>query len=109
MSNDDANQDPTQNNDPDGVQPIVTEVLPITDQIGRHVMSALHSPGSVAVLTTIVTGINSDRIVSVGLTPEQMAGVQAVIESIAAEDEEAAADEERCIGFQCRVPGTKDA
>jgi hypothetical protein len=92
-----------------GLQPLVTELLPITDQVGRHVMNALHEPGAVAVLTTIVTGITSDRVVSVALTPEQMAGVQAVLESIEQEDEETAADEHRCIGFQCRLPAEGDA
>lgn len=109
MSNDDANEISTENNGPGGLEPLVTELLPITDQVGRHVMNALQEPDAVAVLTTIVAGVSSDRVVSVALTPEQMAGVQAVLESIEAEDEEAAADEERCIGFQCRIPGSNDA
>ena len=83
--------------------PIATEILPISEQVGRNVLHALQAPEAVAVITTMVPGITSDRVVSLGLTAEQMAEVQYLLETIAAEDEEAAADEERCIGFQCRI------
>ena len=83
--------------------PIATELLPISEQVGRNVVQALRDPEAVAVITTMVPGVTSDRVVSLGLTAEQMAEVQYLLETIAAEDEEAAADDERCIGFQCRI------
>ena len=83
--------------------PIATELLPISEQVGRNVLHALRAPDAVAVITTMVPGITSDRVVSLGLNADQMAEVQYLLESIAAEDEEAASDTERCIGFQCRV------
>ena len=84
-------------------QPIASTLLPISEQVGRSVLQALQDPDAVAVLTTMVPGITNDRVVSLGLNPEQMAEVQYLLESIAAEDEEAASDESRCIGFQCRI------
>ena len=83
--------------------PIASEILPISEQVGLNVLHALQAPDAVAVITTMVPGITSDRVVSLGLTAEQMEEVQYLLESIASEDEETAADEERCIGFQCRV------
>ncbi len=83
--------------------PIATQLLPISEQVGRNVLQALRAPDAVAVITTMVPGITADRVVSLGLNADQMAEVQYLLESIAAEDEEAAADEARCIGFQCRV------
>ena len=83
--------------------PIATELLPISEQVGRNVLQALRDPEAVAVITTMVPGISMDRVVSLGLNADQMAEVQYLLETIAAEDEETAQDEERCIGFQCRV------
>jgi hypothetical protein len=83
--------------------PVVTQLMPVMEQVGRHVMSALQDPEAVAVLTTMVPGMGVDRVVSVGLSREQMSEVSALLEQIEEEDEEAAADDERCIGFQCRV------
>jgi hypothetical protein len=39
----------------------------------------------------------------VGLTPQQMHDVGILLQEIEGEDEEAAQDEQRCIGFQCQV------
>jgi hypothetical protein len=94
----------TDPNVPDGETPTaMAELISPTDQIGRNVMAALEDADSVAVLTTLVPGISSDRIVSVGLTRDQMHQVGILLNEIEAEDEEAAQDERRCIGFQCRV------
>ena len=92
---------------PDGkTETVVAQLLPISDQIGRNVMAALDDPDTVAVLTTVVPGMGMDRVVSVGLTPQQMHDVGILLQEIEQEDEEAAQDEQRCIGFQCQV--TKD-
>ncbi len=82
----------------------VTEMVSITDQVGRNVMKALNDPDAVAVITTLVPGVSGDRVVSLGLTDEQMHHVGLLLNQIQAEDEAAAEDEERCIGFQCQIP-----
>lgn len=92
---------------PDGKpETVVARLSPISDQIGRNVMAALDDPDAVAVLTTLVPGMGTDRVVSVGLTPQQMHDVGILLQEIEGEDEDAAQDEQRCIGFQCQV--TKD-
>jgi hypothetical protein len=83
--------------------PLVTTLTPISEQIGQHVMAAFQQPGAVAVLTTVVPGVDADRVVSLALTDEQMDGVRVILDEIQAEDEVAAEDTERCIGFQCKV------
>ena len=96
--------DETNNPFPDGeTQTVVSDVRTPTEQIGQNVMNALADPDAVAVITTLVPGLGSDRIVSVGLTREQMHEVGILLNEIEAEDEEIAADERRCIGFQCRI------
>jgi len=84
-------------------QSLVTEIVPVSEQIGQHVMAALQQPNAVAVLTTVVPGVDADRVVSMPLTPDQMNEVRGILDAIQAEDEEAAQDTERCIGFQCQV------
>jgi hypothetical protein len=90
--------------EPDGkCEPIASQLLPLSEQVGRNVLEALRDPDAVAVITTMIPGITADRVVSLGLTPDQMAEVQELLERISEEDEETASDEQRCIGFQCRV------
>lgn len=105
MSTDKVPQDtpPSPPEAPPASGPLVTTIVPVSEQIGQHVMAAFQQPNAVAVLTTVVPGIDADRVVSMPLTDEQMDGVRAIMEEIQAEDEAAAQDEERCIGFQCRV------
>ena len=93
---------PTEPNEPSNT--VVSEIVPVSDQIGRNVMAALNGPNAVAVLTTLVPGVSGDRVVSMSLTDEQMHHVGVLLNQIQEEDEEAAADEERCIGFQCQLP-----
>jgi len=91
-------------NEPDGqTETVMAHLMPVSEQIGRNVMAALNDPDSVAVLTTVVPGLGADRVVSVGLTPQQMHDVGILLQEIEGEDEEAAQDEQRCIGFQCQV------
>ncbi len=97
-----SNKTPTQT--PDGETPtVVAEIVSTTEQIGRNVLAALEDADAVAVITTLVPGVGADRVVSVGLTQEQMHEVGVLLQQIAEEDEEAAQDERRCIGFQCRI------
>jgi hypothetical protein len=99
----------TMTNEPDTTkrdgktETLVAHLLPVSEQIGRNVMAALDDPDSVAVLTTVVTGVGADRVVSVGLTPKQMHDVGVLLQEIEEEDEDAAQDDQRCIGFQCKV------
>jgi len=96
--------DETDTTEPDGkTETMVAQLLPVSEQIGRNVMSALNDPDSVAVLTTVVPGVGADRVVSVGLTPQQMHDVGILLQEIEEEDDDAAQDEQRCIGFQCTV------
>lgn len=90
---------------PDGeCETVVDAVVSVTEQIGRNVMTALNDADAVAVVTTLVPGIGGDRVVSVGLTNEQMHQVGILLNRIQEEDETDADDAERCIGFQCRLP-----
>jgi hypothetical protein len=89
---------------PDGkTETVMAHLLPVAEQIGRNVMAALSDPDSVAVLTTMVAGLGVDRVVSVGLTRQQMHDVGILLQEIEGEDEDAAQDDQRCIGFQCQV------
>ena len=91
-------------NQPDGkTETMMAHLLPVSEQIGRNVMAALEDPDSVAVLTTVVPGVGADRVVSVGLTPQQMHDVGILLQEIEEEDDDSAQDEKRCIGFQCQV------
>lgn len=90
---------------PDGeCETVVDAVVSVTEQIGRNVMTALNDADAVAVVTTLVPGIGGDRVVSVGLTNEQMHQVGILLNRIQEEDEADADDAQRCIGFQCRLP-----
>ncbi len=90
---------------PDGeCETVATAIVSVNEQIGINVMSALDDPDAVAVITTLVPGISGNRVVSLGLTNEQMHNVGLLLNQIQEEDEEAAGDERTCIGFQCRVP-----
>ena len=94
--------DNPENTAPDGQTPtVMSEVVSPTEQIGRNVMDALSDPDAVAVLTTLVPGIGSDRVVSVGLTRGQMHEVGLLLNEIEAEED--GDDDRPCIGFQCRI------
>ena len=87
----------------DGLQPLVTELTPITEQVGNHVLTALQEEECVAVLTTLVGGYPTDKVVSVALNAEQMANVGEILGEVQKEPEDA--DEEAiCIGFHCHIP-----
>ena len=88
-----------------GLTPLVTQLAPITEQVGTHVLQALQDAETVAVLTTVVAGFPADRVVSLPLTNEQLASVQMLLMQVQAEPAPQNAEEEsRCIGFQCQIP-----
>jgi hypothetical protein len=84
---------------------LVTELAPISQQVGSHVLGALQEDSCVAVISTIVAGFPTDRVVSVPLNASQMAEVGAILNEIAAEPD--GPDDLPCIGFQCRIPEEK--
>ena len=99
--------DPTSTESIPGPNPtLVTELAPITQQIGSHVLNALREEDCVAVLSTIVAGFPTDRVVSVPLNASQMAEVGVILNEVAAEPD--GPDDRPCIGFQCRLPGAPE-
>lgn len=93
-----------ENNEPeeDALKTFVTDLRPVTEQVGAHVLNALQDDACVAVVTTIATGFPTDRVVSVPLNAEQMHEVGIILNEVAAEPD--GPDDLPCIGFQCRLP-----
>ncbi len=90
----------------------VSDIRTVERQVGDHVMEALEHDETVAVLTTIVGGVRTDRIVSVPLDAEQAQAVSAVL---MAAQEEAQLDEvdddgrrEGFLGFHAVLRGQQD-
>jgi len=84
---------------------IVTEIQPITQQIGEHILAALQrKDDTMAVLTTIVPSLGPDRVVSLPISQTQFLQIQAflhqeqLMQMEAQNDEEQ--EEERAIGFE---------
>ena len=63
---------------PEQPQIVATPIVKMTEQVGQNVLQALNQPETVAVLSTIVPGVQADRIVSVPLSPRQLGEVQAL-------------------------------
>jgi len=72
----------------------VTSIRTVERQVGDHVMAALEDSDTVAVLTTIVGGVRTDRIVSLPLNGEQAAAVSELLQAAQTEAEEDAEDED---------------
>ena len=86
----------------------VTELTPISQQVGANILRALQEGGTVAVLSTIVPGVPTDRVVSMPLSNEQLAGVQGILSQIQATTEAPKETEDpNCIGFHCHLPSNK--
>jgi hypothetical protein len=79
-------------------------LTPVSEQVGQHILTALQTEETVAVLSTIVPGVGpgQDRVVSLPLTSAQMGEVQMLLAGIAEEPEEEV--DRKCMGFQCRLP-----
>ena len=89
----------------------VTALQPIAHQVGDHLMAALARPEAVAVITTVVPGIASDRVISMPLTKKQLQGVQEILSSIKndAQQQETAQEDTPCIGFHCVINRRNEA
>ena len=92
---------------PQPLGPIVHSISPITEQVGEHVLQALRNEQVVAVISTIVPGVGpgADRIVSMPLNAQMMAGIDQLLNGVKVIPEEEF--EARCIGFQCQIPEEK--
>ena len=76
----------------------MSDLQPISQQVGQHIIKALQQPGTAAIITSIVPGFPTDRLVSTPLTMQQMAQIRQILQpviNVSSEEEE-----ERQIGFQ---------
>ena len=76
----------------------VSELQPISQQVGQHIIKALQQSGTAAVLTSIVPGFPTDRIVSTPITIEQMTKIRQILQPVI--DVSTSEDDDRQIGFQ---------
>ena len=90
----DTPQDGTEEQATPGPRHHITSIRTVERQVGDHVMAALEDEGTVAVLTTIVGGVRTDRIVSLPLNGEQAAAVSEILQAAQTEAEEDAEDED---------------
>ncbi len=72
----------------------VTTIRTVDRQVGEHVLAALNEEDAVAAITTLVTGVRTDRIVSMPLTREQVEAIREVLEQAQAEATEFEEEEE---------------
>ena len=75
----------------------VSELQPISQQVGQHIIKALQQPRTAAVITSIVPGFPTDRLVSTPITVEQMAQIRQILQPVI---DVASAEDDRQIGFQ---------
>jgi len=85
--------------DSNQMQHFVTSIKTAEQQVGENIIQALQHDGTVAVLTTVVMGLDGQRIVTAALKPELMQQVQTILMNAQEEREE----EEPCVGFHCLV------
>ena len=90
-----------------GPQIVASPMLKMTEQVGQNVLTALDQPNTVAVLSTLVPGIQADRIVSVPLSPQQLGEVRALLHSLVPAEPLAEA-EMPCVGFHCDMQRPTD-
>ncbi len=84
----------------EGPPTFVTNLAPIENQVGTHVIAALQHPETVAVLTTVAQGADGhQRVVSVGLDPAIVNEVQRMLN----EADESRTHRAPCVGFHCWV------
>jgi len=93
---------------PQRPQVYATPIVKMTEQVGQNVLSALDQPGTVAVISTLVPGIQADRIVSVPLSRQQLGEVQELLNSLVPA-EPVAEEDMPCVGFHCEMQRTSEA
>ncbi len=86
--------------DNDQIQQFVTTIKNAEQQVGEHIIAALQTNDTVAVITTVVMGPDGQqRVVSAALNPERMQQVQDILQAASKERE----PEQPCVGFHCLV------
>lgn len=90
-----------------GPQIIASPIIKPSEQVGQNVLRALEQADTVAVLTTLVPGIQADRIVSVPLSPHQLGEVQALLAGLVP-PEPLAEEDMPCVGFHCEMHRPSD-
>ena len=84
--------------------PLITEIQPISQQIGTHILSALQrADDAVAVLTSIIPNVGLDRVVSMPISRAQFVQIQAFLQQSQLE-EHPEEEEQRAIGFEIPKP-----
>jgi len=83
--------------EPKQSQRFITRLQTIERQVGEHILAALEDEETVAVLTTVASGLRADRIVSVPLSREQVADITHVLQQAQVDPDED--DAEPTIGF----------
>jgi predicted phage tail protein len=92
----------------ESTKPLVTTLTPISQQVGENLITALQTQGTVAVLSTIVAGVPTDRLVSLPLSLAQLNGVQGLLSGLQATPSPSKTDDPQCIGFHCQLPQADD-
>lgn len=87
---------------PAGRQIVASPMVKMSEQVGQNVLTALDQPETVAVLTTLVPGIQADRIVSVPLSPQELGEVQALLHRLVP-SEPVEEEDMPCVGFHCEM------
>ncbi len=88
-------------------QVVASTLVKPSEQIGQNVLSALDQPDTVAVLTTLVPGVQADRVVSLPLSPRELGEVQALLATLIPE-EPLAEEDMPCVGFHCEMQRPAD-
>ena len=77
----------------------ITPLASLEQQVGAHVIHALQHPGTIAVLSTVVAGMDgSQQIVSFGLDANRFGQVQELL-AASMEDQKRSV---QCMGFHCQ-------
>lgn len=83
--------------DTEQLRHLVTPLRTLEQQVGSHVVHALQTENTVAVVTAVVNTPDGQRIISAALDPQQMQLVQDLLGEAAQQREERIP----CVGFHC--------
>ena len=84
-----------------GMQTLVTPLSTIANQVGEHVLSAIHNnEETVAVITTITGSKQGPQIISIPLNSEHLQQVNEFMNEVHTSDEP---ERVPCVGFHCYV------